>query len=223
MTYDLIMVVASKDKELIRMTQAAIDSCLADGAEVNVIIVETYQATKYNGVNETIVYTGTFNYNHCLNLGIQKAKNDIVILANNDIFFEKGWSSIGYTMIKYNYLSASALSTDPRQRRFKRGNYAYEGYMIGYHLTGWCIFAQRELFKIIGNLDEITNFWYSDDIYAEQLKHKKIIHALICNVTVLHYGSRTLVKQNRGRKVELTYAEAKKLLRYNPTDIQKEL
>lgn len=217
-SYDLVMVVASKDAELVRMTQTAINSCVAEG-DVNVIIVETHKVHKYEHANTIIEYNEPFCYNRCLNYGIKEGKNDIVILANNDLYFEKGWSTIGSTMMTNDYLSASALSTDPRQRSFKRGDYAYEGYIVGYHLTGWCIFAQRKLFDIIGKIDERVNFWYSDNLYAEQLKAKKISHALICNVTVLHYTSRTLVKEGRGKIHELTHAEGKKLFRVNTKNL----
>ena len=218
-SYDLIMVVASKDRELVQMTQRAIDSCLADGANVNVILIETYVITQYQNVNKVIYYDEEFCYNRCLNYGLKYAKNDIVILANNDIIFEKGWSTIGETMMKNNYLSASALSTDPRQRAFKKGNYAYEGYHIGMHLTGWCIFAQRKLFDIIGKLSEGVNFWYSDNLYAEQLKKAGIVHALICNVSVLHLTSRTLIKEDVKKRHLLTHAESKKIHKSHTTHI----
>lgn len=220
-SFDLIMVVASKDASLIEMTQTAIDSCRADGADVNIIIVETFNIHKYRNVNIILKYEDEFCYNRCLNEGIKYAKNDIVILANNDIYFQPGWSTIGETMLKNDYLSASALSTDPRQRVFRRGNYAYEGYRVGYHITGWCIFAQRKLFDIIGRLDERVSFWYSDNLYAEQLIAKNIKHALICNVTVLHYTSKTLIKQKPDIRHQLTHAQRKKLYRVDPTNLQK--
>lgn len=219
MKYDLVIVVASQDHELIRMTQAAIDSCLADGADVNVIVVETFKKTRYRGADTIIEYSGQFNYNRALNMGIKEAKGDVVILANNDIKFEPGWSTIGQTMIDNGYLSASALSTDPRQNGFRRGDYAYEGYSIGVHLCGWCIFCQRKVFEKIGQLDESVVFWYSDNLYAKQLKRAGIKHALICNVVVLHYTSQTLSKKRRSEQNYLTYAQGKRILKVNPKNL----
>lgn len=223
MKYDLVMVAASRDEDLKRMTQQAINSCLADNVPVNVILVETHEKTAYHNVNKTIMYKGEFNYNHALNLGIAAGKADIVIMANNDLLFQRGWSSIGQTMIDNDYLSASALSNDFRQRPFKRGNYAYEGYLIGMQLTGWCIFAQRKLFERIGKLDEGVRFWYSDNVYAEQLQAEGIAHALICNVNVLHLGSRTLSKTDHKTRNTLIYAEGKKFHQRHPENIQKKL
>ena len=59
MKYDLIIVSASKDSSLIKMTQDAIDSCLADGADVNVIMVETFKIANYRNVNKTVLFTGS--------------------------------------------------------------------------------------------------------------------------------------------------------------------
>jgi len=223
MKYDLIIIVASKDEDLRRMTQAAIDSCLADHADVNVILVETFKECEYHNVNKLVNYEGEFNYNRALNLGLKDAEGDIAILANNDIIFQKGWSSIGHTMQANGYLSASALSADVRQKAFKRGDFAYEGYLVGFHLTGWCIFVDRKIFKKIGKLDETFNFWYSDNAYADQLIKNKITHALICNVTVLHYVSRTLAKEKADIRYLMTHAERKKLFKHNTENIQKKL
>ena len=46
------------------MTQDAIDSCLADGADVNVIMVETFKIANYRNVNKTVLFTGEFKHNH---------------------------------------------------------------------------------------------------------------------------------------------------------------
>ena len=82
------------------------------------------------------------------------------------------------------------LSNDQRQRHYKRGMHAYEGYGIGFELAGWCIFCDKSLWDKIGPLDESHNFWFSDNMYAKQLKAKGIKHALICNVKVDHMGSK---------------------------------
>jgi len=223
MKYDLIIISASKDLSLKKMTQDAIDSCLADGADVNVILVETYQKTEYKNVDKYVLFEGEFNYNHCLNLGLKHRKGDVQILANNDIIFMPGWSSIGETMREYDYLSASALSNHPRQRLFKRGDYAYEGYDICLYVTGWCLFVDRKVWDQIGPLDETYRFWYSDDAYVAQLKRKGIKHYLICNVVVNHYISRTLMKTDRATRVKLTNAERKTIQGKNRRNLQKKL
>jgi hypothetical protein len=207
MTYDLIIISQSKGN-LIQVTQNCIDSARKDNADLNIIVVETGNPYKYD-VDKIIEYNGEFNYNHALNLGLKHAKGDVQILANNDLIFHKGWSKMGDIMRVNGYLSASALSQDDRQRFFRHGEFAYEGYNVGYQLTGWCIFTSKKLWSIIGDLDETHQFWFSDNVYAEQLKAKGIKHALICSVQVDHLGSQTLKMQPRSIQSQYTYSQGR--------------
>jgi glycosyltransferase involved in cell wall biosynthesis len=192
MIYDLIIVSQSKG-DLIQVTQNCIDSARLDGVDLNIIVVETGQPYRYN-VDKIIEYNGEFNYNHALNLGLKYAKGDVHILANNDIIFHKGWSVIGDLMKSNDYHSASAVSSG---HKGYTGNFIYEGYNIGIHLTGWCIFMDKYCLEKIGTLDESVAFWYSDNLYACQLIRAGIRHGLFCNVQVDHMTSKTLKAQNR--------------------------
>jgi hypothetical protein len=221
MKYDLIIVAASKDLALTRMTQEAIDSCLEDKADVNVILVETYRKTPYKNVDFNLFYNKPFNYNGCLNMGLKYRTGDIQILANNDIVFLSGWSTIGETMQRNGFLSASALSSHPRQRAFKRGDYAYAGYEICMYMTGWCIFVDKSVWDKIGELDESYTFWYSDNMYINQIASQKIQHYLICNVQVNHHLSRTLMKQDHKTRQIFTNAERKDIQKRDRPHLQK--
>ena len=190
MTYDLIIVSQSKG-ELIQMTQNCIDSARQDGADMNVIIVETGQPYKYN-VDKIIEYNGEFSYNRALNLGLKYAKGDVHILANNDLVFYPGWSQIGDLMRINGYHSASALSQSCG--KYPVADLIYDGYEIGSTLTGWCIFMDRYCHETIGPLDETVAFWFSDNLYALQLQAAGIVHGLFCNIQVDHITSRTLMQ-----------------------------
>lgn len=192
MTYDLIIVTQSKG-DLIQVTQNCIDSARKDNADLNIIIVETGQPFKYQWVTKIIDYNGEFNYNRALNLGLKYAKGDIRILANNDLIFHEGWSKIGELMQLNDYHSASVLSQ--AVNGFQRGDFIFEGYEIGKHLTGWCIFMDKYCQDKIGKLDEAVAFWYSDNLYAAQIKAAGIRHGLFCNIQVDHLTSLTLAKQ----------------------------
>ena len=191
MSYDLIIVSQSVG-DLIQMTENCIASARQDNADLNIIIVETGNPYKYD-VDKIVEYNGEFNYNRALNLGLKYAKNDIHILANNDIIFYPGWSQIGDLMKTYGYHSASALSQSCKG--YEYCDKAYEGYNISSVLTGWCIFMDKYCHEQIGPLDETVSFWYSDNLYAEQLQAAGITHALFCNVRVDHITSRTLTRQ----------------------------
>lgn len=192
MFYDLI-IVSQSTKELIPVTQQCIDTARDDTDNINVIVVETGSPYIYPGVDKFIEYNGVFNYNRALNLGLKYTKGDIHILANNDIIFHPGWSKIGDQMKQNGYHSASAKAW--HLTMFETGDNVYEGYQVGYTLTGWCLFVDRYCIEQIGRLDEGVDFWYSDNLYAHQIEEKGIKHAMFCNVRVDHLCSKTLVRQ----------------------------
>jgi glycosyltransferase involved in cell wall biosynthesis len=188
MSYDLI-IVSQSTPALIPVTQRCIDSAREDMAELNIVVIETGQPYKYN-VDKIIEYNGEFNYNRALNMGLKYAKNEIHILANNDLVFHPGWSKIGDLMKANGYHSASCATGD-----IKQGECLYEGYSIETILAGWCIFIDDYCLEKIGQLDETMSFWFSDNLYACQIKAAGIKHALFCNCRVDHLVSQTLRKQ----------------------------
>jgi len=200
-SFDLIFVSKTIDKPLRDITQAAIDSAILNNlsdSSLNIIVVETSGKIdpEYKNVDEMLLYQGIFKYNKALNLGLTKAKSDICVLCNNDLIFHPGWDEMGVLMKLNKVMSASCMSQDKRQKDFKRGYFNYEGYIIGKHLTGWCIFIDRNILKTIKKLPELHEFWYSDDDYAAQLKYYGIKHSLFgcCQVDHVHNGSNTLVR-----------------------------
>ena len=184
MTYDLIIVSRSTSPRLIQMTQNCIDSAQAD----NVILVEAGTAVNYSGVDIYVPYAGQFSYNRALNKGLKVTNCDVHILANNDLIFYD-WRTIGDDMIVNGFDSASAWFSGSC---FPQGDYIYEGFDIAVHLTGWCIFITDKAYKIIGKLNEDMEFWYSDNVYAEQLKRHGLRHGLFCNSRVDHIGNQTI-------------------------------
>ena len=192
MIYDLIIVTQSSP-ELIPITQRCIDSAIEDTKDINVIIVETGKEHPYNNVNEFVRYEGLFNYNRALNQGLRYVKGDIYILANNDLIFYPGWSMIGELMRLNDYHSASAIGG--HQKQFPIGDILYEGYYISITLNGWCIFIDRYCLDKIGSLDETCIFWFSDNLYASQIRAAGIKHALFCNCRVDHIASQTINRQ----------------------------
>jgi len=190
MSYDLIIISQSTGR-LIAFTQQCIDSARQDGAEINIIVVETGPEYKYD-VDTIIQYDGQFNYNRALNMGLEHAKNEIHILANNDIVFYPGWSVIGELMKLNGYHSASALEG---RQKFEQGDYVYDSYIVGNGINGWCIFLDDYCLEKIGGLDESVAFWYSDNLYGCQIKAAGIQHGLFTGVRVDHLKNKTLNKQ----------------------------
>ena len=193
MKYDLIIVTLSSKLRLIEMTQRCIDSARQDGAELNIIVVETNpKPHDYQNIDKLIQYKGDFCYNRAINEGLKYAIGDVHILANNDLIFHPGWSEIGELMFLNGYGSASALSSWHISKGMRQGDFIYPGYRIEYEIAGWCLFITRESMQKLGQLDESFEFWHSDNMYAEQLKAYDIKHGLFCNIRVDHLESVTL-------------------------------
>jgi hypothetical protein len=178
---------------------------------MNVIVVETGEDIKYEGVDRYVKYTGEFCYNKALNMGLDVSCKDVHILANNDIVFHEGWSRIGELMRLNDYHSASLISG--HQTMFQRGDFVYEGYIVGYILTGWCLFMDRYCHEKIGRLDESVKFWYSDNLYALQLEAAGIRHGLFTNYCIDHLASKTLNRQPSRMQRYFQNGELNKFLR----------
>lgn len=219
---DIVIVSNGKNNYLRTVTKHAIDSCKRSSLLINFnfIIVEQAQRVtyKYPGV-KTVHYNFPFNYNRCLNLGFKYSTTKYVAFCNNDLDFYSHWSeniiqSMGETIeidgkkiYRDKYLSASPT-------RYRQRHGIKETYEIGRGLNGWCIVINRALMDIIGGFDTGVKFWYSDDIYADQLKSKGIKH-ILCNYSVVnHLGSRTLRGGHGGkdlmRSQRKNYIEARK-------------
>jgi GT2 family glycosyltransferase len=71
-------------------------------------------------------------------------------------------------------------------------------------LTGWCIFVKRDIFNIVGLLDEQFDFWYADNDYGRTLLKHRITHALIGTSKVDHLGNQTHNALSPEKLLELT-------------------
>ena len=59
-------------------------------------------------------------------------------------------------------------------------------------IAGWCIFQDRSIYNIIGDLDAECSFWHSDVIYSWQLAKNALRHILVEDSKVRHLTSQTL-------------------------------
>lgn len=189
MRVDVIILSNGKTPELRKTTQDSIDTCHASEKEhkFNIIVYEQVPFIKYKKA-DTIHYVHPFHYNKLMNRGIEETKNEWVVLANNDLIFHEGW----LTKCLESGLENDYLSMSPNDKPNTQG--IEEGYEIGIEgqVKGWCILTNRKLYEIIGKIDESVSFWYSDNVYADQLKEKGIKHGLIKEAYVQHLDGQTL-------------------------------
>jgi GT2 family glycosyltransferase len=209
MKVDVIILSNGKTPELIAMCQKTIDT-LHDSENKDEIefFPRVYEGT--NGVTYhnavTINYDDEFHYNRLMNRGIDEAENRYILMANNDLIFHKHWARDCIdVMQKHGYLSVS-----PNHTRYEREDIR-EGYAISYYgeVKGWAILIDRQLMDKIGKIDESVNFWYSDNVYVDQLEVEGIKHALVRHAYVEHLESRTLMLEDELRRKELTDGQKK--------------
>jgi len=168
-----------------------------DEITFNVVVVESGEQIDC-GQNKTIVYDrDEFCYNHALNMGIKATKSEWVILANNDLIFRHLFMS---EIVFYSAMMPTVKSFSPwnshggwHDNLFGDSplNRAFFGYRTCYELTGWCIIVKREILEKI-DLSERVNFWYSDNVYADELIKINESHALIRASKVDHLCSQTI-------------------------------
>jgi len=207
---DIIFVANTKDIRLRTMTQHAIDTCRdADRLSYHFYVVEQNRRSLPYKKADMVYYDFPFNYHRCLNLGVyyssKRTNSPFIALCNTDLIFANHWGmNITYAMSK-GYLSAS-----PSKKFF---NGITEGYKVGNQVLGWCIVVHRSLFEKIGKLNEAVSFWYSDNIYADQLKAAGVKHILVGTSNVNHLVSQT-TKGEKGKEVsKLRHGQKRKYIK----------
>ena len=192
---DIIFVADTSRHNLYSMTNIAIQTCIKSEPylNLNIIVVDGNKHSPGFREAKTVTYDGLFNYNHCLNIGLKYSKSPYVALCNNDLLFGYQWLSkiIHYFNLGYN--SASPYHKQTTKKGIK------EGYRIEKEVLGWCIVCTRQLIGKIGQLDETCRFWYSDNVYAEQIKRAGFKHILVYDSYVKHLESKTLQKTSGHR------------------------
>lgn len=190
---DVCIVSFAKNKALQDATEYGIKTLLEseDNIQFNVFVVESNPNVHYNHLpNTTTLWTDKpFNYNGYLNYAISHGSAPYTVLCNNDLSYKKGWASEIINAMKQYPALMSASPFCPETQKTEDWNkfLVHYGYMIRQQLAGWCIFQKREVLDRIGGLSEDVDFWYSDNIYADQLQKHGINHGLVSTSVVHHH------------------------------------
>lgn len=190
---DVCIVSNAKTDILKKVTENGIRTLLKSEENIifNIFVVESNRMVKYDFPNTQTIYPSiAFNYNAYLNMARMAGKSDYVFLANNDLIYEKNWATNIIMAMKKNPMLLSASPFCPQiQNKKDFPDEIYYGYMIRKELLGWAIFQQRKIYDFIEKIDEGVNFWFSDNLIADQLMLHKIPHALITTSIVNHHGN----------------------------------
>lgn len=190
---DVILISNAKSDSYKDLTKFAINSCLENTSNVNIYVVEQNKDVEYDEPVKTINYEFDFNYNKCINYAVKNyCKSEFICFANNDVYFHEQWADYLLNNVPKKYLSASPYchaSHGKGKMHYTETANDISNYNVGKCIAGWCIFVHRSVFEIIGQLDEGVLFWYSDNLYKDQIKYHGIKHVLVYDSKVTHLGA----------------------------------
>lgn len=183
----------------------------------NIIIVESSEYYFDYGQDKTLLSPKPFNYNECLDLGIKNSNNDWIVMANNDLIFEKNWFS-EILNVKNNRDDITSFSSwnnfgNWHNNRIKNNDEIIMGFGIGFELCGWILVIKRTDYLKLNIVNDIT-FWCSDNVYKDELIRCGFTHALIRKSVVNHLTSQTLFN-NKVDVKNLTEDQANKYANRN--------
>lgn len=185
---DVVMLSNAPSVDLQKMTQRAIDTCVAgaNSLPVNVIVLEQRPGVEYRN-SMTVHMPDAFNYNAFANHGARMGRASWIMVANNDLVFTDGWL---HALLAANHpLVSPKCPGDGRQADIVENT---RGDRTGRHFSGWCFMLRRALWNRIGGFDECVSFWCSDDVVVEQCLAVGVTPMLVADSTVEHLGSVTL-------------------------------
>lgn len=190
---DVVILSWAKTTELGKITAKGIQTLLKsenpDKVKFNVFLLESNPGAKYNFPdNVKVIYmTEKFGYHKFMNIGRKMGNSKYVALCNNDLRFQRNWASNIIREMEADEKLLSACPVEPIvnmiSKHFTNEKYGYETRKF---VNGWCIFQRRDIYDIIGDLDEQFVFWCCDDEYGMTLEKNNIKHALIKTSIVNH-------------------------------------
>jgi hypothetical protein len=196
---DVVIISWAKNEELLKVTHDGLNSLFTSEEDItfHAYIVESNQDINYDHFNQkypkhttaTIHPNQPFGYHKFLNIGRRAGKSPYVVLCNSDLTYERGWASnIILAMSAHpQFLSASPWCPQTQGDNSDHLTQLYAGYRVRGEIAGWCIFQQRAIYDIIGELDEKFTFWYCDNDYSLDLQTRNIMHFLVPASVVNHH------------------------------------
>ena len=216
---DIVILSYSKNKKCYDKTKACLDSLFMsedpNNIKFNVFLLESQpEVTWLDYPVQVINPPMPYGYHKFMNIGRKLGASPWVALCNNDLIFSKGWfkAILELAVVNKQILSFSPIDphTQPKNGfRINSGNYL--GYNIRQQISGWCIVQKREIYDVIGDLDEKFIHWFCDNDYGLTLYDNKIAHCLVTGSVVEHHddmlGEVTIQTKSQSEIQELTYGK----------------
>lgn len=215
---DVIIVSLGDTPERREMTNTAINTLLASDqlVQFNIVVVEHHktflkEGHVYEGCTVVVPQEEKFNYNLYLKYGIKHSSGaPWTVLANNDLLFHRGWMTTIMKMFNVTGIkSFSPWNDGTHQEKFPgQTKLLHVGHRVAYELAGWCMVIRRDLLDQM-DLSTRVMFWYSDNIYADELKRLNERHALVTESLVTHLESATINKFDPKKLHQYTHQQTK--------------
>jgi GT2 family glycosyltransferase len=87
----------------------------------------------------------------------------------------------------------------------------YEGYRTSYEVGGWCLVTRNNVLSKM-NLSDRVNFWYSDNVYIDEIRKLGMRHALVRESKVSHICSVTTKNLDQDKIKQITEGQRKPYL-----------
>lgn len=171
---------------------------------IEIILIESNKEADYTYDARVQIITPDepFNFNRFFNRGIAKSNGQFIALCNNDIVFSENWFT---EILKVKSIRKDILCFSPIDRDYKTMSYDlfpdnklfYVGWKNKYHFSAWCHVVDKQIFKIIGKLDETFDFYSADDDFLMTLRKNVIPNALVTKSHVKHLSEQVIKKLNQ--------------------------
>lgn len=184
------------DDEVYQMNTRCLDSLFAseqwrDG-ELEVLLMESNKeaAYQYDPRVRVLMPEEKFGFHRFFNIGLEHTNGEYVAFCNNDIVFQPDWWTaimrVKEQYPKYMCFSPMDSSYPMMAEEIAKG----EKYVIGWenkrHFAAWCFVWERKVFRTIGLLDEVFDFYSADDDELQTLRYYAIPNVLVTNSEVKH-------------------------------------
>jgi GT2 family glycosyltransferase len=171
----------------------------------------------YNDIVETYIHPNQpFNYNRFINIALQHATCDWVLISNDDVGYERGWFT---EMMRVHNLRPDIESFSPKDPMLymiyfdwhflNTDELYFENYKVTEGLMGWSILIKKTALDRIVPFDDQFDLYYQDNDYAEVLKSKGIKHALVRHSIAVHRGTIRVDDENKQRDRKMKEDELK--------------
>lgn len=194
------------DEEVYQMNCKCIDSLLKSEPwkedELDILLIESNKHSNYSYPSNVRVLTPkeNFNFHRFFNIGLVEIIGDYIAFCNNDVIFMPGWWS-AIKKVKENNPKFMCFSPLDRSYPMMTDEEmpSTKDYYIGWenkrHFAAWCFVWERKVFDIIGEFDEIFDFYSADDDELMTLRKYAISNVLVTASEVKHLSQVVTIKE----------------------------